>query len=253
MTICYFTATGNSLYVAKRIGGNLLSIPKMIRQKEIKIEDDAVGIIAPVYGGDMPRMVKAFIEKATIKTDYLFFISTYGMSYSAVKINVVETVKEKGLELDYVSTVKMVDNYLPGFEMQNQINSAVHKGIEEQIDVICKDIKERKRKVLNIGLTQKIIKIIINNTMGKVIFNKNAAKKYIVNDSCIQCGICAKVCPANNIVVDGKVSFLDKCEVCYACIHNCPKNAIHLKNEKSKVRFRNEHVNLNEIVEANDE
>ncbi len=89
--------------------------------------------------------------------------------------------------------------------------------------------------------------------MGKVIFNKNAAKKYIVNDSCIQCGICAKVCPANNIVVDGKVSFLDKCEVCYACIHNCPKNAIHLKNEKSKVRFRNEHVNLNEIIEANDE
>ncbi len=37
MTICYFTASSNSLYVARRIGGNLLSIPKLMRQE--KIED----------------------------------------------------------------------------------------------------------------------------------------------------------------------------------------------------------------------
>ena len=48
MTICYFTASGNSLYVARRIGGNLLSIPKLMRQDKIEIEDDAVGIVCPV-------------------------------------------------------------------------------------------------------------------------------------------------------------------------------------------------------------
>ena len=30
MKICYFTATGNCLYVAKQIGGELLSIPQLI-------------------------------------------------------------------------------------------------------------------------------------------------------------------------------------------------------------------------------
>ena len=41
MTICYFTATGKCLYVSRRIGGSLLSIPQIKRQKENVIEDDA--------------------------------------------------------------------------------------------------------------------------------------------------------------------------------------------------------------------
>jgi len=47
-----------------------LSIPQLIRQDEIVIEDEAVGIVAPVYAVEMPMMVKAFLEKAKIKTDY---------------------------------------------------------------------------------------------------------------------------------------------------------------------------------------
>ena len=30
MTVLYFSSTGNSLYIAKRIGGKLLSIPECI-------------------------------------------------------------------------------------------------------------------------------------------------------------------------------------------------------------------------------
>ena len=48
MTICYFTATGNCLYMARRIGETLLSIPQLMRQKVITIEDDAVGVVCPV-------------------------------------------------------------------------------------------------------------------------------------------------------------------------------------------------------------
>lgn len=35
MTICYFTASGNCLYVAKRIGGTLLSIPQLLNHPTI--------------------------------------------------------------------------------------------------------------------------------------------------------------------------------------------------------------------------
>lgn len=70
--------------------------------------------------------------------------------------------------------------------------------------------------------------------------------------SAILCGVCAKVCPANNITVTDKVTFSDRCEVCYACLHNCPQNAIHMKVEQSPVRFRNEHVSLRDIIQANE-
>ena len=43
MKICYLTATGNCLYVAKRIGGELLSIPQLMRQEKIEITDDGQG------------------------------------------------------------------------------------------------------------------------------------------------------------------------------------------------------------------
>ena len=33
MTVCYFTGSGKCLYVARRIGGTLLSIPQLMRQE----------------------------------------------------------------------------------------------------------------------------------------------------------------------------------------------------------------------------
>ena len=84
------------------------------------------------------------------------------------------------------------------------------------------------------------------------ILKKDTALSYTVNDDCVRCGICAKVCPADNIAVDeGGVRFFDRCEVCYACLHNCPQTAIHMPVEAGTERFRNEHVALADIIRAN--
>jgi len=251
MKICYFTATGNSLYVAKRLGGELLSIPKQMKSGQLGIEDDAVGVVCPVYAGEMPGMVRRFLKLANIKTDYLFFVYTFGMSETVARPNAITVSKSVGLALDYVNAVKMVDNYLPGFESQHQIDTAGEKDIEGQIDRIRADIAARKKNVTGVKALQKMEMALIRGTMGRAIFDNKAAQKYIVTDSCVRCGICAKVCPADNIAVTDAVHFSDRCEVCYACLHNCPKNAIHLKNEKSDARFRNEHVTLKEIIAAN--
>ena len=144
MTACYFSATGNCLYVARRIGGTLLSIPQLMRQDRIEVCDDAVGIVAPVYAGEMPMMVKTFLSRAEIKTDYFFFLYTYGMACGEAFAHVKQLCDEKGLKLSYVSSVQMVDNYLPGFEMQNQIDTLPQKDVEGQIARIIRDIEVRK-------------------------------------------------------------------------------------------------------------
>ena len=48
------------------------------------------------------------------------------------------------------------------------------------------------------------------------------------------------------------VRFADHCEVCYACLHNCPKHAIHMPLEAGTTQFRNEHVTLCDIINANE-
>ena len=126
MTVCYFTATGNCLYIARRIGGTLLSIPQLMRQDRIEVCDDAVGIIAPVYAGEMPMVVKTFLSRAEIKTDYFFFLYTYGMACGEAFAHVKMLCDEKGLTLSYINAIQMVDNYLPGFEMQKPAECPPH-------------------------------------------------------------------------------------------------------------------------------
>ena len=251
MKTCYFTATGNSLYVSKRIGGELLSIPQLMRQDKIVITDEAVGIVCPVYCGEMPKMVRKFIEKAVIRTNYFFFVYTYGASRSFAEADALECMRKKGIRLNYVNSVLMVDNFLPGFEMQRQIETASEKNIEEQITEIRKDIAGRKQQFRASGLFGKIGTSVVHNTAARAVLNPKAAQKYIVNDKCVQCGICAMVCPAGNITVTDTVQFSDHCEVCYACVHSCPQNAIHLRSERSAQRFRNEHVTLKELTDSN--
>lgn len=57
MTICYFTATGNCLYVARCIGGTLISIPQLMKEDQIKISDEAVGVVCPCYAGEMQNQM----------------------------------------------------------------------------------------------------------------------------------------------------------------------------------------------------
>ena len=253
MTICYFTATGNCLYIARKVGGTLLSIPQMMLQDRIEVCDDAVGIVAPVYAGEMPMMVKTFLSRAEIKTDYFFFLYTYGMACGEAFAHVKKLCDEKGLTLSYINAIQMVDNYLPGFEMQNQIDTLPQKDVEGQIVRIIHDIKTRAETLVKITPAVKAKMAMLRKMLANRILRGDTAKGYIVTDQCIQCGICAKVCPANNITVtESGVTFADRCEVCYACLHNCPKNAIHMREEKSSVRFRNEHISLSDIIEANE-
>ncbi|MBR4985998.1 MAG: EFR1 family ferrodoxin [Proteobacteria bacterium] len=251
MKICYFTATGNCLYVAKRIGGELLSIPQLMRHGQFEISDEAVGIVCPVYAVEMPMMVREFMSKVKIRTNYFFFIYTYGMGYAEAFAHADKVARASGRQIDYINAIQMVDNYLPVFEMQDQLDKLAAKNVEGQIEAVCRDIAERKHT--EIKITPKTEAEIAKYTemLAIPILRKDTAQSYIVNDQCIRCGICAKVCPANNITVTDKVYFSDHCEVCYACLHNCPQNALHMKTEQSSVRFRNEHIKLKDIIQAN--
>ena len=45
----YFTATGNSLYVAKQFDQEPISIPQVINQENLVFEDETIGVVWPVY------------------------------------------------------------------------------------------------------------------------------------------------------------------------------------------------------------
>ena len=145
MKILYFTSTGNNLYIAKKLGGELLSIPQLIKNNRFDIEDESIGIIFPVFYANAPKIVREFIEKARFKTDYLFLIASYGSDgdQNAFKI-LKKAFNKKGMKVNYTNSVLMVDNYLPMFDMNEEKEIKDDCEIDNQIEIIKNDIESRK-------------------------------------------------------------------------------------------------------------
>lgn len=255
MTILYFTATGNSLYVAKLLGGEILSIPQMIKDEIFDFKDDKIGIVFPLYSWSVNSYVEKFLRKAKFNTNYLFAITTYGIYTSGMASHLQEIAKECGHNFSYINKIKMIDNYLLGFSMKKQIESEHKKDIDGQIRKICEDIQNSEKFIMKETKLDKFAtKQMVKNKKKKEVSDTGIKSKIIVEDSCVQCKTCVKVCPVNNIKLSGdKFALDDKCFMCFACVQNCPVNAIHLKGERDKSRFRNKHVSLSEIISSNNQ
>ena len=252
MKVLYFTASGNCLAVAKRFQAELLSIPQLLKTGQYDIEDDAIGIIYPVYNLVFPQIVKRYIQNCHLKADYIFVIGTYGNADGATLYEMKKVLEANGNRADYYETLLMVDNYLPGFEMNDQVSRLEEKGTERELARIVDEVNNRVKKYNEKGWGWKLITSILNAKEGRTLKN-HAQQWFYVNDDCIGCGICSRVCPVANVTQTdkSKPTFGGNCESCLACVHNCPKKAIHLKNEKSGARFRHPAVSVNEIIAAN--
>jgi ferredoxin len=249
MKIFYFTSTGNNLYVAKEIGGELYSIPKMLKEKKFEFEADKIGFVFPVYYMGVPRIVKEFLKKVELKSDYIFAIMTYGNMAGASVTHFKKLAEKENIEIVYANELLMVDNYLPMFDIEEQINKIPSKNIEVNLKSIVEDIKVSKKYIAPKKMGEKVLTYAMQGYYSQS--KGKADKKFIVNDNCISCKICEKVCPVDNIIVNGKPEYKHHCDECLACINLCPVKAITLKKEKGTMRYKNSHVEVAEIIKSN--
>ena len=267
--VLYFTGTGNCLYIARQLAGKegeILSIPQLMRKKQFEIEADEIGLVYPIYGHMPPYMVREFIKKAQLKAEYKFAVLTYGMR----KCNAVEIwdgiSRKAGNVFDYIGTIVMVDNWLPNFDMNEQMK--IDKHIPENLAKITSDLSNRRRwhePVIQEEREQHEGFMSLSGLDPEVGFLMKADRSFRVTDDCIHCGICTYVCPRGNYQLTGQgVKMQGDCEFCFACIQNCPQRAIQFKknedgtwpggSEKNpNARYRNENVSLMELKLANNQ
>ena len=251
MTVFYFTGTGNSLAVAKRIGGELISIAQAKNEVTKEYKDDVIGFVFPTYGCTVPKIVKRFMGQVKIEADYTFAIATYGNGKGCVTEIAQQIAQENGYRFDYVNAVLMLDNCQPQFDIARQKEKLPGKKVDEQIDAIKTDITARKHQSLKSSLGDRFGTWLC--TKLNIEPDDYPKRNFSVDDKCVLCGTCAKVCPMGNISVTDKVTFAERCACCQACVHACPQNAIHFKGERNTERWRNPDVKLQEIIEANNQ
>ena len=160
----------------------------------------------------------------------------------------------------------MVDNWLPSFDMNEQI--LIDKHIPENLQKITADLAGQKRWHEPVTEEEReqhkefLSRTGIDPLTGFVLKSENC---FTVTDACIGCGACVSVCPCGNYeLTSSGVRTSGDCEYCFACIQNCPQKAIRfIKSEDGSfpngieknpnARYRNEHVSLMDIKRANNQ
>jgi ferredoxin len=249
MKILYFSSTGNCLYVAKQLGGERYSIPKLISENEFSFKDNVIGVIFPIYGLCIPPYIEDFLTKIQVECDYLFAIATYGFFPGAACSELNKLSLKNGRTFDYINRIKMAENCLTFADMKGQKGDSESQ--QKQIKNVLKDLENKRHFIRKDSFFNKIMTAHHKKNF-EYPTGIGITEKISVNDSCAGCGICTKICPTANITIkNGKPSFGHNCISCGGCIQNCPNNAIHHKEEKSSARYRNPHIKIGELFSRN--
>ena len=231
--ILYFSGTGNSNYVAKRIadarGDALVNLNDRIKASDTSLVEtgERVIIVTPTYAWRIPRVVRDWLRKTELRgAKQVWFVMTCGSEIgNADKYN-RELCTEKGLSCMGTTQIVMPENYIAMFSAPQA---------DEAREIVAKAEPDIDRAIAAIQANQPFAPTR-NNLYDRFmsgpvnpIFSKCFVKAdaFTASDACISCGQCVKRCPMNNVAIkDGKPSWGKNCTHCMACICYCPVSAI---------------------------
>lgn len=241
--ICYFSGTGNTKKVVMRAKeefeklGNeavLYSIDEGKFEYDLN-EFDSLGIAYPIHAFNAPSIVIDFakkLPKLKLKNKkekkQLFVIKTSGEPLALNNISsykIKSILKKKGFELTNEYHYCMPYNII--FRHTDNMAYKMWNLIERVLPLDCREIvdgKNVKLKYVPFGHTMAWV-FRIEHWGGRV-----NGRHYKVNDKCVNCQLCVKRCPTQNITIDenGKFHFGKNCLMCMRCSFFCPKDAFKI-------------------------
>lgn len=247
-TVYYFSGTGNTLAVARAIasglGAELIPIPSTLESERIEPEADAIGIVFPVYYGEPPMLVEDFVGKlGGIEGKYVFAVCTFGGAADASLRMLRRCVRARGGALAAGFGVRMPQN---AFRKAGEDRAKLEAAWQKRREFIIRAIRAGIKGLFYLNVPLEFAMMLAHTPFIRPACRKEFVrlsglpedapyrelkhatdKGFAVSDACSGCGICAKVCPVDNIqITDGKPVWQNRCENCLACYNWCPNNAI---------------------------
>ena len=254
-TIFFYTGTGNSLWTAKKLSALLKvteSVPiTLSRNDRIVADAEKIGFVFPVHIWGLPPPVIDFLNRLQADPEkYYFAVAVNAGQVAATLIQLQKLLQKKNIKLSSGFSVCLPSNYIPwgGAEapakQQKKFSATLDK-----INRIASSVRAKEEKPPEKGpLWQNLLfSAIYRMTFDRV---PQMDKPFFADAKCTSCGICEKICPAQNIkLVSGKPVWQHRCEQCFACIQWCPDEAIQYgKGTAKKKRYHHPEITLKEML-----
>lgn len=246
--IVYFSATGNTKFVAQRLAKLLddeaLDLCPRIRANDVSRIDcgKTLVVCSPVHISGLPKFLSDYLKSVSFSEPTVAYGVLTDGGYAGIAGHQLKKILEqKGMRFGGCA-----ECVLPGIHITSITSRKIEVDeIERRIQVVAEQLPDvartmragedlaGKRTLLpEVALTQAL--------MPGLRFVGLRTRKFWVSDQCVSCGLCERVCPVVAITMcDGKPAWnTSHCAHCMACIHNCPKEAIEYGDvTKDKRRY----------------
>jgi len=233
--VLYFSGTGNTCFVAKRLchhfqmqGSDVEYVPIedfLYGRRNIDYSSyDLIGLGFPVHAMDAPKIVYDFLAKMPGGRFSYFLFKTAGDplfdggSFSYV----MREMGKLGGKCVGNSLFIMPPNV--GFNRSNEAIKDLCLIADRQAERVALQILTAKLSSQLDKCFYPLLKVFSHLEAHGARFFSNRWK---ISLACIHCGKCIKLCPQRNIAGSGKqIQFGKSCILCLRCVFNCSVHAI---------------------------
>lgn len=249
-TTFYFSGTGNTEWAVRQFNqlanaaghdAVMFSIENIDIQDVALLTDlvhksDYIGFANPIYGGNIPPIMRIFIEKLTrvlgdedIGSVQTYFINTCAYINGFGPVCARKLFRNTAFNLVSYVNIQICNNISrPGLKTA-RISADILDGRKEkakrELSVMVGKLVSGKRYITGVG------PYLIPNIFIRMKTNKLIAENYkelsVEDKICTKCLQCVRSCPTNSIKYEeNKLKFTPGCTACMRCYNFCTNYAI---------------------------